>query len=383
MWSDGLPLLPATEERVSWILTGTDLSPDAIVGEGKVLPRAGIASVETLAVALAMAGGRPEYLPVFIAAVEAYITPAMKHQDGQATTDSPYPAVLVNGPIADQIRLNSGHHYLGPDPQHPAGGCIGRAFRILLQNAGGAIPGIGTMAVTGSGRYTNIVFAEDEAGLPEGWDPLSVQRGFSKGSNVVTVMQAGPVIAFGGGSATEKAKAQSCPIAIASCLKPRNDLWSLTSATISPYLGSKSPFRDERGEVEGMAVIGRITAAGMASFGWRKEDLRDAIWEYSKIPWPVIESNFTPDEIKAYIDDPNCPGLWVEGKPWPIMRNPDCVLVVVAGGEPSHKACFILQNGAGGEVAISKEIKHLPAKAKWDELLEQAEEDLGPNPGFT
>ena len=187
-WSDGLPITQPTRARVSQILKGTDLSPDSIVGEGRILPRGGIASVEMLAVCLAMAGGRPEYLPVLIAAVEALTHPSMTHQYWTATTGSPTPLVIVNGPIVKQIRLNSGYGCLGPSPEFPAGASIGRAIRFVLMNLGGAIPGKGTMSLYGDpSRYTNIVFGEDEDALPAGWSPFNVEQGFPRGSNSLTV----------------------------------------------------------------------------------------------------------------------------------------------------------------------------------------------------
>ena len=141
-WGDGLPLVPPTDERVNWILQGTDRPAGDVVG--KIMPRGGIATMETLAVSLAMAGGRPEYLPVLSAAVEAVLDPALDHDKFQATSGSTFPVVIINGPIARDIRLNSGFGLLGPDPQHPAGASIGRALRLLLQNVGGALPGVGT-----------------------------------------------------------------------------------------------------------------------------------------------------------------------------------------------------------------------------------------------
>ena len=186
MWGDGLPLNAPTGARVDWILKGTDLPSDHVVG--KVMPRGGIATVETIAVSLAMAGGRPEYLPVLIGAMSAILHPDMDHDKWQATSGSTYPVVIVNGPIAKQIRLNSGFGLLGPDPQHPAGASIGRAIRLLQQNAGGALPGVGTMAMFGGMRYTNAVFAEDEEGLPDGWVPVCTDKwGMPPGTNAVTV----------------------------------------------------------------------------------------------------------------------------------------------------------------------------------------------------
>ena len=106
-------------------------------------------------IALAMTGGRPEYLPVLIAAVEAFLDPASSSELLQATSGAPFPVVMVNGPIAKQIRLNSGFGCLGPDPQYPAGASIGRALRQMQQNLGGALPGTGTMAPWGNNRYNN------------------------------------------------------------------------------------------------------------------------------------------------------------------------------------------------------------------------------------
>ncbi len=84
-------------------------------------------------------------------------------QSWNATTGSYYPAVIVNGPIAKQIRLNSGYGCHGSRSSVPGRWSIGRAIRFILMNLGGAIPGIGTMAIYGGpARYTNAVFAEDE-----------------------------------------------------------------------------------------------------------------------------------------------------------------------------------------------------------------------------
>ncbi len=191
LWGDGLPLWPATKERVDWILHGATLPRTHVLG--KFPPRGGITTIETCAIALAMAGGRPEYLPVLVAAVDACLD-AEGFDQLQATSGGPFPAVIVNGPIAKQIRLNSGFGLLGPDPQRPAGASIGRALRLLQQNVGGALPGVGTMAIFGAMRYTNAVFAEDEDGLPPGWEPHATQRhGYAPGTNSVSIVFASGV----------------------------------------------------------------------------------------------------------------------------------------------------------------------------------------------
>ena len=101
LWADGLPIIPPTCEKVDWILQGTGRARDEYIG--KFLPRGGILTVETVAVALAMAGGRPEYLPVLIAAVEAILEPGMDHDKWQSTSGMTFPVVVVNGPIAREI----------------------------------------------------------------------------------------------------------------------------------------------------------------------------------------------------------------------------------------------------------------------------------------
>ena len=116
-WRDSLPIEPPTKELVNWILTGTDKDPDEVVCEA-VPPRGGICTVRDVAVSLAMAGGRPEYLAVMIAATKAVTNPVSAMQSWNATTCSVYPAFIVNGPIARQIRLGSGYGMLGADPAH-------------------------------------------------------------------------------------------------------------------------------------------------------------------------------------------------------------------------------------------------------------------------
>ena len=114
LWADGLPVIPPTTDKVDWILQGTDRSRDEQIG--KFMPRGGIVTVETVAVALAMSGGRPEYLPVLLAAVETILQPGMDHDKWQSTSGMTFPVIIVNGPIAKDIRLNSGFGMMGPNP---------------------------------------------------------------------------------------------------------------------------------------------------------------------------------------------------------------------------------------------------------------------------
>ena len=255
---------------MNWILRGTDLPPDTRIG--KILPQGRIATVKTVAVALAMAGGRPEYLPVLIAAVEALIDPGLAHQSWQATSSSVYPAVIVNGPVARQIRLNSGFGLLGPDALHPAGGVIGRALRLLLQNVGGAVPGVGTMSQFGGMRYTNAVFAEDEEGLPPGWEPLSVEYfGAPRGTNCLalyTVSSATNITRRGTGKETPEEEALGSLYRIAAYMEAPN---------VNGLVGY------DKG-APGILLLSSIAARQLANLGWTKEKIKEFLWENSKIP---------------------------------------------------------------------------------------------------
>lgn len=354
MWGDGLPILPATEERVNWILTGTDLSPDTELG--KFGPRGGIVTVGVLATALAMAGGRPEYLPVLIAAVEAMLNPVNKLASWQATSCSVFPVVISNGPIGKQIRLNSGFGLMGPNPVYPAGGSIGRAIRLIQQNVGGALPGVGTMAQFGGMRYTNAVFAEDEAGLPPGWEPLNVDRfGYPKGTNTVVVSQCSSVVNMwrrgaGKGETLEEE-------AIESLYRSVSFMGGINLNMIGGYEKS----------TPGIYIFSTANAIQMNEVGWTREKIREFLWENTKMPWSKVVAAGMHRSI----------GESVQSDPWPITRKPENFMIIVAGGRhPSH--CYWMQTSMAKEVVIA-EIK-LPAKAKWDALLAQAEEDLGPIP---
>ena len=356
MWSDGLPLFPATEERVNWILTGTDLPRDEVIG--KILPRGGIAPVESLAVALAMAGGRPEYMPLLIAAVEAIVDPLTQHQGMQATTNSCYPAVMVNGPIAKQIRLNSGYGCMGPDPKYPAGASIGHAIRLILLDMGGSIPGVGSMAIHGGpARYTNVIFAEDEDGIPPGWEPLSVDLGFPKGSNVATVyVVAGTTNMCGGAPGTEEEALADVNNYITFMTTVRCNYWGVDTYNASP----------------GILVLGRETARGIVdSLGWSKKELQTYLWENSKLPWSLIEWAQTDFRTQNDLDDNP---VLVENEPWPITSKPENFTIVVAGGEQSGHG-YWMRTAWPSKALVSRELQ-LPAN--WDELIEQAEAALGP-----
>jgi len=180
-WSDGLPVVPPTPERVARMLSGTTRAPDDPVAV--VPPDLVECTVEKVAVNAVMAGCKPEYLPVVLTAVEAACTDEFNIHGLLATTYFSGPVVIVNGPVARAIGMNSGINALGQGNR--ANATVGRALQLVVRNVGGGRPGEIDRATLGNpGKYT-FCFAEDEAGSP--WEALHAERGLPTGSSAVTL----------------------------------------------------------------------------------------------------------------------------------------------------------------------------------------------------
>jgi hypothetical protein len=183
-WSDGLPLVPPTPERVEAMLRHARRKPDEVVAQ--VAPGFGDATIERIAINAVLAGCAPEYLPLLIGCVEAFTEPAFNLQGIQATTNPATPWIIVNGPLAHELGVNGGLNCLGQGSW--ANATLGRALRLIMQNIGGALPGEMDRATQGQpGKFT-FCCAENEAESP--WEPLHVERGFAADRSTVTVVAA-------------------------------------------------------------------------------------------------------------------------------------------------------------------------------------------------
>ena len=197
-WTDFLPIVLPTEERVAEMLTGTSHAPDEVIG--KLRPARFREfwefTVEKVAVNAVMAGARPEYLPVILAAAASVALRPSEHPSELASESrlsmarissitSMAAITIVNGPIRNEIGMNYGIGALGP--YNRANSTIGRAFGLLAQNLqGGSRPGETYMGTMGNPfGFTSTCFAENEERSP--WEPLHVRRGFGRDESVVTV----------------------------------------------------------------------------------------------------------------------------------------------------------------------------------------------------
>ncbi len=186
-WTDGLPVVPPTPERVERMLSSTDRSSEELITV--VPPKWGKATVEKIAINAVMAGCLPEYLPVILCAVEAMAAEEFNLHGVQVTTSHVSPMLVVNGPIRKELGINDGFNVFGQGWR--ANATIGRAIRLICTNVGGALPGELDRAAFGHvGKFTCCI-AENEENSP--WEPLHIERGFDSKESTVTVFAgAGP-----------------------------------------------------------------------------------------------------------------------------------------------------------------------------------------------
>ena len=180
-WTDGLPVVPPTPERVERMLSGTDRNPEELIAA--VPPKWGRATVEKVAINAVMAGCKPAYLPLILTAVEAVTAEQFNLHGVQVTTSHVGPMLIVNGPIRKQLEINDGFNLFGQGWR--ANATIGRALRLVCTNIGGGLPGELDRAAFGhAGKYTCCI-AEKEEESP--WEALHVDRGFQADDSTVTV----------------------------------------------------------------------------------------------------------------------------------------------------------------------------------------------------
>ena len=189
-WSDGLPLVPPTPLRVARMLSGTDCSADEIVGS--VPPDNRPCTIEKIAINAVMAGCKPDYLQVVIAALKAALKDEFCMHGLLCTTYFSTPVMIVNGPITKQIGMNSGVNALGQGTR--ANATLGRALQLIVRNVGGGIPGGIDRATLGNpGKYT-FCFCEDESDAE--WPSLSMDRGYTREDSVVNLFAGSGVQPF-------------------------------------------------------------------------------------------------------------------------------------------------------------------------------------------
>ena len=314
-WSLGLPIIPPTPERVAEMLKGTSRKPDEVLG--MVPPRMGALTVELVATHAVMAGCKPEYMPVLIAALEALLDPKANWRGVETTTATSAFLVIVNGPIVDEIGIASRQGAAGKS--HHANASIGYAINLIAVIVGGSRPPSPDKSTLGGpADFVCWIFGENEEALPKGWDPLHVDRGFKKTDSVVTVMGIYPPV-------------------------DNIDHWSMTpeehinwwAHLVTPLLSIGGPAWITQMDQPHIVGIGPEHARLLAGAGWTKDQFRKAFWEKARIPfsaWPKGSPN-TDLLIKRF-------GPVTPDTPIPITFRPEDFLIVIAGGSGKHSHFF-------------------------------------------
>jgi hypothetical protein len=182
-WTDSLPIVPPTEALVDRMMAASGRDPMAVVGV--VPPRHGVATIEAIATNAVMAGCRPEYMPVVVAAVEALLDEPFDVQGLQATSDPAAPLVIVSGPVVQQVGINHGIGLFGHGSW--ANATIGRALRLVLVNVGGGHPDAGDKSTLGSPAKYSYCIGVD---VDSPWTPVHTAFGFTPEDSCVTVYAA-------------------------------------------------------------------------------------------------------------------------------------------------------------------------------------------------
>lgn len=321
-WSDGLPLVPPTPERVARMLAGTSRSPSDIVAI--VPPNLIEASVEKIAINAVMAGCKPEYLPVVLAGLEAICNDDFNMHGVLATTMGVGPVLIVNGPIRRELEMNSGMNVLGQGNR--ANATIGRAVQLCVRNLGGGRPGEIDRAAHGQPGKLGLCFAEDEEGSP--WTSLSETRGFDAGVNTVTAFCGeGPRIVFDQMSRTAE---------------------SLTASIAQVMLSTVHP------RISGMDTVLVLCPEHMARFvdaGWDKARFEQELRSHLVLDVDSVLRGV--DNIGEGIPA----GLGLEGMQLP--KFPDGGILIVHAGGPAGLFSSVLGgwvSGPMGSVPVTKEI---------------------------
>jgi hypothetical protein len=300
-WTDGLPVVPATAERVREFLDAAGCAAEDVVLRETTRRRT--ITAEKIAINAVMAGGRPEYMPVLLAALQAMADPAFTLHGAITSTGGSATLLVINGPIRHQLGLNAAGNVFGPGWR--ANATIGRAIRLITLNCLGASPGLLDRSTQGHpGKYSYCI-AELEEENP--WEPLHVTRGLPPGTSAVTVFAAeGPhnVLSHYGETA------ESVVVAIADTMAA---------------LGSFSPG-------ESFVVLAPEHVQILARDGWTKASIREALYARAR----RTVADLKRGGKTAGPVEPGDETRWVHRG-----RGPEDIHLVVAGGGAGGHSSFI------------------------------------------
>lgn len=318
-WTDGLPVVPPTAERIVAMLEGGGVAPDkqlAFIENRQVSVTA-----EKVAINAVMAGCKPEYMPVVVAAVEALGDPLYGYHGPATSTGGSAVFMVVNGPIARAIGLNSGDNLFGPGWR--ANATIGRAIRLVMRNVIGTLPGELDRSSLGHGGKYSYCIAENEVDSP--WPPFHTTRGFRADQNAVTIFAA---------------------------LAPHqysNQLSATPEGILDTACAHMKVSAGSGRQPQYAMVFPAEHQATMKKAGWSREQVQRYVYENSKI---------SVADLKRFHMKPGEVAPQDEKEMMAIVETPEDLLVIAAGGSAGVQSAFIPGwGGKAGSQSVTKEVR--------------------------
>lgn len=333
--TDGLPVVPPTEERVKRMLAAADRDPQELLGA--IGPNYGRATVEKIAINAVMAGCHPSYFPVVLAGVEALCEEQFCAHGINVTTYSATPLAIINGPIRSEIGVNCGHNALGHGFR--ANATIGRALRLIIMNIGGAKPQEITKATMGHPAQFTFCFGEYEEESP--WEPLHVEKGFRPEQSTITLFAGhSPFQINDHATRTAEQLALSLGWSMAALWNHKNfPLFSDTVLIVCPE-----------------------HAKTFAQDGWSKQQLRQFLFEQIRRPVRELRpgvkggEGFGVSMLRSGGKDREPP---TDDTLIPKFPKPENIVIVVAGGTAGRFSAAVpgWAGGDAGSRITTKEIR--------------------------
>ena len=319
-WTDGLPVIPPTADLVEKMLEAAKLDPQHQLAF--IENRQTKVTAEKVAINAVMAGCKPEYMPVVAAAVEALADPKYGYHGPATSTGGSAVFMVVNGPIAKKIGMNSGDNLFGPGWR--ANSTIGRAIRLVMRNVIGTLPGELDRSSMGHGGKYSFCIAENETDTSP-WAPFHTTRGFSREQNAVTIFAA------------------FAPHQISNGLSSTPD-GVLTTMCANMRMSAGTNRRPQYA----MVFPGEHQLV-MKKAGWTREQVQAYCFEHAKCSMAEIKrANIAPGPITA--ED--------ETHLISVVETPQDFLIFAAGGIAGVQASYIPGwGGKNGSQSVTKEIK--------------------------
>jgi hypothetical protein len=325
-WTDGLPIVPPTEDRVLACLQAAGLAAGDIVGVELVRQRA--ITAEKVAINAVMAGCLPAYMPVVVASLRAMCQEPFNLHGTSASTGGSAPFMVVNGPVRTAIGMNATHNVLGNGNR--ANATIGRAVRLVLINVLGCIPGQLDRSTLGHPGKFAFCIAEDEEDSP--WTPLAQERGIAAGASAVTVL---------------------------ACEAPRQVMneWTHDPEEILETFAAEMRHNMLTYSVWSgsyVVIIPKQLRELLVAAGWQKQDIREYVYRSAR----VFRRNWATVGKGNIVHRGGGPD-----QEFTALRSPDDLLVVAAGG-PAGGFGVVIPPWLGSKAQAMTQMIELPTTWK-------------------